>query len=185
MASSDRVLGCHVMGEAAAEMIQCVAIAVKMKATKRDFDATVALHPSASEELVLLKTKVLSYFAGAPAHDGEGVAVGVFEEADGVFLALGALHDFGVAFELQAARGEGGFRWRASRRRRSRCRCCSAGRLGGGPGRSSGLCRRRRRRPCRRLRTSAGGPAYRGRRRRPWAGRGSRGRFVRVSTASS
>ena len=54
---SDRVLGCHVMGEAAAEMIQCVAIAVKMKATKRDFDATVALHPSASEELVLLKTK--------------------------------------------------------------------------------------------------------------------------------
>jgi len=55
--ASDRVLGCHVMGEAAAEMIQCVAIAVKMKATKRDFDATVALHPSASEELVLLKTK--------------------------------------------------------------------------------------------------------------------------------
>jgi glutathione reductase (NADPH) len=55
--SSDRVLGCHIMGEAAAEMIQCVAIAVKMKATKRDFDATVALHPSASEELVLLKTK--------------------------------------------------------------------------------------------------------------------------------
>ncbi len=54
---SDRVLGCHVMGEAAAEIIQCVAIAVKMKATKRDFDATVALHPSASEELVLLKTK--------------------------------------------------------------------------------------------------------------------------------
>ncbi|MEQ1863020.1 MAG: glutathione-disulfide reductase [Micropepsaceae bacterium] len=55
--ASDRVLGCHVMGEAAAEMIQCVAIAVKMKATKRDFDATVALHPSTSEELVLLKTK--------------------------------------------------------------------------------------------------------------------------------
>jgi glutathione reductase (NADPH) len=55
--ASERVLGCHIMGEAAAEMIQCVAIAVKMKATKRDFDATVALHPSASEELVLLKTK--------------------------------------------------------------------------------------------------------------------------------
>ena len=54
---SQRVLGCHVMGEAAAEMIQCVAIAVKMRATKRDFDATVALHPSAAEELVLLKTK--------------------------------------------------------------------------------------------------------------------------------
>ena len=57
-AKSDRVLGCHIIGEAAAEMIQCVAIAVKMKATKADFDATVALHPSAAEELVLLKTKV-------------------------------------------------------------------------------------------------------------------------------
>ena len=56
--ASERVLGCHVMGEAAAEMAQCVAIAVKMRATKRDFDATVALHPSASEELVLLRTKV-------------------------------------------------------------------------------------------------------------------------------
>lgn len=54
---SQRVLGCHVIGEAAAEMIQCVAIAVKMRATKADFDATVALHPSAAEELVLLKTK--------------------------------------------------------------------------------------------------------------------------------
>ncbi len=56
-AASERVLGCHIIGESAAEMIQCVAIAVKMKATKRDFDATVALHPSASEELVLLRTK--------------------------------------------------------------------------------------------------------------------------------
>jgi glutathione reductase (NADPH) len=56
-AESQRVLGCHIIGEAAAEMIQAVAIAVKMKATKADFDATVALHPSAAEELVLLKTK--------------------------------------------------------------------------------------------------------------------------------
>jgi len=56
-AATQRVLGCHVMGEAAAEMIQCVAIAVKMRATKQDFDATIALHPSAAEELVLLKTK--------------------------------------------------------------------------------------------------------------------------------
>jgi glutathione reductase (NADPH) len=55
--ASDRVLGCHVMGEAAAEMIQCVAIAVKMKATKRDRRIEVALHPSAAEELVLLKTR--------------------------------------------------------------------------------------------------------------------------------
>lgn len=54
---SQRVLGCHIVGEAAAEMIQCVAIAVKMRATKQDFDATVALHPSAAEELVLMRTK--------------------------------------------------------------------------------------------------------------------------------
>ncbi len=37
-------------------MIQAVAIAVKMKATKADFDATVALHPSAAEELVTMRT---------------------------------------------------------------------------------------------------------------------------------
>ncbi len=56
--ASERVLGCHILGEAAAEMAQCVAIAVKMKATKRDFDATMALHPTAGEELVLLRTKI-------------------------------------------------------------------------------------------------------------------------------
>ncbi|WJR75780.1 glutathione-disulfide reductase [Bradyrhizobium sp. NP1] len=53
---SDRVLGCHIVGEAAAETIQAVAIAVKMKATKADFDATVALHPTAAEELVTMRT---------------------------------------------------------------------------------------------------------------------------------
>jgi len=36
------VLGCHIVGDSAAETIQCVAIAVKMKATKADFDATIA-----------------------------------------------------------------------------------------------------------------------------------------------
>ncbi|WP_375780409.1 glutathione-disulfide reductase [Bradyrhizobium sp. ma5] len=54
--SSDRVLGCHIVGDAAAEITQAVAIAVKMKATKADFDATVALHPTASEELVTMRT---------------------------------------------------------------------------------------------------------------------------------
>ncbi len=57
-AETDRVLGCHIVGEAAAEMIQCVAVAVKMNATKADFDATMALHPSAAEELMLLKLRV-------------------------------------------------------------------------------------------------------------------------------
>jgi glutathione reductase (NADPH) len=55
---TERVLGVHVVGEAAAEMIQLAAIAVKMGATKRDFDNTVALHPTAAEELVTLKSKV-------------------------------------------------------------------------------------------------------------------------------
>ena len=55
-AVTDRVLGCHIVGEAAAEMIQVLGIAVKMGATKADFDATMALHPTAAEELVTLRT---------------------------------------------------------------------------------------------------------------------------------
>ncbi len=55
-ATSDRVVGCHIVGEGAAEMVQLIAIAVKMKATKADFDATMALHPTAAEELVTMRT---------------------------------------------------------------------------------------------------------------------------------
>jgi glutathione reductase (NADPH) len=55
-ATSDRVLGCHIVGDGAAEMVQLIAIAVKMKATKADFDATMALHPTAAEELVTMRT---------------------------------------------------------------------------------------------------------------------------------
>ncbi|TFJ94876.1 Glutathione reductase [Platysternon megacephalum] len=54
-ADTDRVMGCHIVGDAAAEIIQAVAIAIKMKATKADFDATMALHPSAAEELVTMR----------------------------------------------------------------------------------------------------------------------------------
>lgn len=56
-ASDQRVLGVHIVGEDAAEMIQMVGIAVKMGATKQDFDRTCALHPSAAEEIVTLRTK--------------------------------------------------------------------------------------------------------------------------------
>ena len=59
--TSDRVLGCHIVGEAAAEMIQTLAIAVKMGATKADFDATLALHPTAAEELVTMRTPTARY----------------------------------------------------------------------------------------------------------------------------
>ena len=58
---TDRVVGCHIVGEAAAEMIQVAAIAVKMKASKADFDATMALHPTTAEELVTLRHKSASY----------------------------------------------------------------------------------------------------------------------------
>jgi glutathione reductase (NADPH) len=53
---TDRVVGCHIVGDGASEIIQAVAIAVKMKATKADFDATMALHPTAAEELVTMRT---------------------------------------------------------------------------------------------------------------------------------
>jgi glutathione reductase (NADPH) len=53
--ATDRVLGVHVFGPDAGEIIQMAAIAVTMRATKADFDRTVALHPSASEELVTLR----------------------------------------------------------------------------------------------------------------------------------
>ena len=62
---SDRVVGCHVVGEGAAEIAQVAAIAVKMGATKADFDATMALHPTAAEELVTMRKKTASYARAA------------------------------------------------------------------------------------------------------------------------
>jgi glutathione reductase (NADPH) len=54
--ASDRVLGVHILGHDAGEIIQAVGIAVTMGATKADFDRTIALHPSAAEELVTMRT---------------------------------------------------------------------------------------------------------------------------------
>ncbi|MCV6548699.1 MAG: glutathione-disulfide reductase [Cohaesibacter sp.] len=54
-ADSDKVLGCHILGPDSGEMSQLLGIAVKMGATKADFDATMAVHPTASEELVTMK----------------------------------------------------------------------------------------------------------------------------------
>ncbi len=51
-----KVLGCHIVAPGAGEMIQLAGIAVKMGATKEDFDRTVAVHPTMSEELVTMKT---------------------------------------------------------------------------------------------------------------------------------
>jgi len=54
--ASDRVLGCHIVGPDAGEMIQVLGIAIKMGATKADFDATMAVHPTLAEELVTMRT---------------------------------------------------------------------------------------------------------------------------------
>ncbi len=55
-ADTDQVVGAHIFGPEAGEMIQLVGIAVRMGATKRDFDATMAVHPTMAEELVTLRT---------------------------------------------------------------------------------------------------------------------------------
>ncbi len=53
--ASQKVLGCHIVADGAGEMIQLAAVAVKMGATKADFDATMAVHPTMAEEIVLMK----------------------------------------------------------------------------------------------------------------------------------
>ena len=60
-AKTDKVLGCHIFGPEAGEMVQLVAIALKMGATKAQFDATVSVHPTMAEELVTIRNK-------APTH---------------------------------------------------------------------------------------------------------------------
>jgi glutathione reductase (NADPH) len=56
--ATDRVLGAHMVGPDAGEIIQGIAIAIKLKATKAQFDATVGIHPTAAEEFVTLRTPV-------------------------------------------------------------------------------------------------------------------------------
>jgi glutathione reductase (NADPH) len=59
--ATDRVVGCHIAGPHAGELIQVLGIAVKLGATKADFDATMAVHPTAAEELVTMREKAVSY----------------------------------------------------------------------------------------------------------------------------
>ncbi|MGA1025831.1 MAG: glutathione-disulfide reductase [Lutimaribacter sp.] len=59
-ATTRKVLGCHIVAPGAGEMIQLAGIAVKMGATKEDFDRTVAVHPTMSEEIVTMKQPVRS-----------------------------------------------------------------------------------------------------------------------------
>ena len=53
--SDDSVVGCHIVGPDAPEMIQGFATAMTAGATKSDFDDTIAIHPSSAEELVLMR----------------------------------------------------------------------------------------------------------------------------------
>ena len=56
-AETDKVVGAHILGPDAAEMAQLLAISLKLGARKADFDATIALHPTAAEELVTMREK--------------------------------------------------------------------------------------------------------------------------------
>ena len=60
-AGSDRVVGVHILAHDAAEMVQMAAIAVKMGATKANFDATMAVHPTVGEELVTMRKPTRSH----------------------------------------------------------------------------------------------------------------------------
>jgi glutathione reductase (NADPH) len=67
--SEERVIGIHVIGEGADEMLQGFAIALKMGATKADFDRTIAIHPSSAEELVTMKEPVRASVPCERSHD--------------------------------------------------------------------------------------------------------------------
>ena len=58
---SDRVLGAHILGPEAGEIIQALAIAIKMGATKADLDETMPVHPTAAEELVTMRERTARY----------------------------------------------------------------------------------------------------------------------------
>ena len=53
--TNEKLVGCHVIGDSADELIQGFAVAIQMGACKADFDNTVAIHPTAAEELVTVR----------------------------------------------------------------------------------------------------------------------------------
>jgi glutathione reductase (NADPH) len=72
--ATDRVLGVHILGEDAAEMAQLLAIAIKMGAKKADFDATMALHPTSGEELVIMRTRTARFEREVAGPEGPDAA---------------------------------------------------------------------------------------------------------------
>lgn len=73
-AKTDVVLGVHVLGEDAGELAQVLGVAIKMGAKKADFDATMALHPTAAEELVTMRTRRIRHERMADEPTGPGMA---------------------------------------------------------------------------------------------------------------
>ena len=71
---TDLVLGVHVLGEDAGEMAQILGVAVRMGATKTDFDDTCALHPTSAEELVTLRTRRMRHERIVTEPAGPGMA---------------------------------------------------------------------------------------------------------------
>jgi len=55
LGEAERIVGCHIIGDGADEMLQGFAVAIRMGATKKDFDDTVAIHPTSAEELVTMR----------------------------------------------------------------------------------------------------------------------------------
>jgi glutathione reductase (NADPH) len=55
LGEAEKVIGCHIIGPGVDEMLQGFAVAIRMGATKKDFDDTVAIHPTSAEELVTMK----------------------------------------------------------------------------------------------------------------------------------
>ncbi len=70
-ADSDKVLGCHILGSDAAEIVQMITVALKLGVTKAQLDATMPLHPSAAEELVTLRHR---WEAPAPVAGSDAAA---------------------------------------------------------------------------------------------------------------
>ena len=55
LGKEEKIIGCHIIGDGADEMLQGFAVAIKMGATKKDFDNTVAIHPTSAEEMVTMR----------------------------------------------------------------------------------------------------------------------------------
>jgi glutathione reductase (NADPH) len=71
---TDVVIGVHILGDDAGEMAQLLALAIKLGATKADFDATIAVHPTSAEELVTMRTRAARHERAKPGPEAPDAA---------------------------------------------------------------------------------------------------------------